>query len=967
MPLKLVTGPANAAKAGEVLGGLRGRLDDEPLLVVPGFEDVEHNQRELAQRGAVFGARVVRFKHLFGLIARRTGIPARIASDLRRQVVLREAIAASKLDVLAASADSPGFARAAERFVGELERSMVDPARLTAALRVWAGEGSRRGYAEEIAELYRRYLAGLDTAELLDGDLLAWRAVEALAEQPEDWGSTPVFAYGFDDFTEVELRALELLAATVEVTVSLPYERDREAFEAVRSVYSRLAAKADEHVVLAAADDHYAEPSRPALHALERGLFVPGAPVADPGEAIRMHSAGGERAEVELCGAEVLRLLRAGTPAGEIAVVFRDPGRYASLLEQVFGAYRIPYSIDRVTPLSHTALGRGLLALLRVACLEGTTEDLLTYLRTPGLLRESALADRLESLARQRGVLDAATARVLWEDELDLFPLDEIDRLAAAGSPEALLEELERRLERLFAAPYRRQAHILNGPELEDPRSFHATRAALRQLAGVGTVAADPATVHAVLEALPVRMGERPQPDRVQVAAPDRIRARRFAVVIVCGLQEGEFPRSPPTDPFLSDADRRALASATGLVLPLRERELDRERYLFYVCASRAERELVLSSRYCDEEGDAQQRSFLLDDVLAMFPSLAGDERRRSLSDVTWEPLSAPTPEEWERAVALRGPRMRPAPVEPLSSPPVLAALGDSATVSASALERYASCSVKWLVEDVLRPERLEPDPDQMVRGAYAHKVLELTFKRLRERTGARRPTPATLHEAEQILIEALAEERGAFRLAPTQTRVRAAVRRLELDLLRYLRHEARRDGVFEPEHLELRFGLPGSEYPRVELESGLGVRGVIDRVDTWGEWALVRDYKGGRVESYKEADWERRNRFQVALYMLVVERLLGRRAAGGVYTPLAGTDRRSRGLVAAELAEELGSDFVPNDFKPAEEFAERKAWAQAAVAEVAAGMRAGHVRSCPDTCAWRGGCSYPSICRIEG
>ena len=57
MPLKLVTGPANAAKAGEVLGGLRDRLDDEPVLIVPAFEDVEHNQRELAARQAVFGAR----------------------------------------------------------------------------------------------------------------------------------------------------------------------------------------------------------------------------------------------------------------------------------------------------------------------------------------------------------------------------------------------------------------------------------------------------------------------------------------------------------------------------------------------------------------------------------------------------------------------------------------------------------------------------------------------------------------------------------------------------------------------------------------------------------------------------------------------------------------------------------------------------------------------------------------------
>jgi hypothetical protein len=90
-------------------------------------------------------------------------------------------------------------------------------------------------------------------------------------------------------------------------------------------------------------------------------------------------------------------------------------------------------------------------------------------------------------------------------------------------------------------------------------------------------------------------------------------------------------------------------------------------------------------------------------------------------------------------------------------------------------------------------------------------------------------------------------------------------------------------------------------------------------------------------------------------------------RAAGGVYTPLGGSERRSRGLVAAELADELGGDFFSNDFKPEDELHERAEWAQAAVAEVAAGMQGGRVRSCPDTCSWNGGCSYPSICRVEG
>ena len=155
MPLKLVTGPANAAKAGEVLGALRARLDDDPILVVPTFADVEHAQRELAERGAVFGARVMQFKWLFDEIAARAGFDGRKASDFQRELIVEEAVRGARLEVLAESAAQPGFVRAAAHFVAELTRSMVEPARFTAALRRWAGEGSRRTYADEIAAVYR--------------------------------------------------------------------------------------------------------------------------------------------------------------------------------------------------------------------------------------------------------------------------------------------------------------------------------------------------------------------------------------------------------------------------------------------------------------------------------------------------------------------------------------------------------------------------------------------------------------------------------------------------------------------------------------------------------------------------------------------------------------------------------------------------------------------------------------------
>ena len=441
-------------------------------------------------------------------------------------------------------------------------------------------------------------------------------------------------------------------------------------------------------------------------------------------------------------------------------------------------------------------------------------------------------------------------------------------------------------LRRAIRAPRR----VLSGPEQDEARALSAAQKALGELRAVlGRQPADAARVLRVLEQLEVHAGERPQPDRVQVATPEAIRARRFEVVFACGLQEGEFPRGATPEPFLSDEDRRAIATASGLVLPVREDRLDRERYLFYVCASRAERLLVVSSRSSDEEGNPQAESYFVDDVRELLGEGA-EERTRSLSDVTWTADDAPTAAELDRAHAAAGPR-RPEPAPgPLTTQPLLDHLASREAVSAGALEHFADCPVKWLVENLLRPDELAPDPEAMVRGSYAHDVLQHTYRRLREETGERRVTHANLADAERILLEELRERRSEFRLSPKQTRVRAAARRLEFDLLRFLRSEADSDSRFEPAELELAFGLDEGSEP-VEVAGGLRLRGRIDRVDVKDGMALVIDYKTGRsVDRYKVASWEPENRFQAALYMLVVERLLGLRPVGGVYVALAAT-----------------------------------------------------------------------------
>src|SRR5205085_10182274 len=100
----------------------------------------------------------------------------------------------------------------------------------------------------------------------------------------------------------------------------------------------------------------------------------------------------------------------------------------------------------------------------------------------------------------------------------------------------------------------------------------------------------------------------------------------------------------------------------------------------------------------------------------------------------------------------------------------VLRDLNERSTWSASALEAYASCPVKWFVERLLRPEALEPDPEPMLRGDLAHRILEDAFRELAD--GGGRLVPERLAEARAILHAALKRHSAGARLSANPERL---------------------------------------------------------------------------------------------------------------------------------------------------------------------------------------------------
>src|SRR5205823_13198233 len=138
------------------------------------------------------------------------------------------------------------------------------------------------------------------------------------------------------------------------------------------------------------------------------------------------------------------------------------------------------------------------------------------------------------------------------------------------------------------------------------------------------------------------------------------------------------------------------------------------------------------------EDGTPQARSLFVDDVCDLFaPPISvrrkdgagggegpGDAPRVPSSDNPIAPLrDGPIAPLRDGPIA----PLRDGPIAPLRDPRLLEEMRAHAW-SASSLEVWISCPVRWLVERVLRAKELGPDPEPLSRGGLAHAVLRQTL-----------------------------------------------------------------------------------------------------------------------------------------------------------------------------------------------------------------------------------------------
>ncbi|MGH8898749.1 MAG: PD-(D/E)XK nuclease family protein [Egibacteraceae bacterium] len=628
--------------------------------------------------------------------------------------------------------------------------------------------------------------------------------------------------------------------------------------------------------VLGATGDAQADEGTRALADRLANLLGPGArtvPAAPP-VADRVISAPDPEEEVRAAVREIMtRLRRDGLALHRAAILYPTPSPYALIAAEELDAAGIPFNGPGTRTLAQTAAGRCLCGLTDLAGTDLDRRSVMAWLSSGPILERprggSVPAARWERLARRAGIVKGD-----WS-----APLKRLEAGEDAARLAAFVEELTSRLDTDETSSWRRRARWVGSlldrylspaswPQ-EEHDAARRLRAAVDGLAALDAVADEAPdldafrrAVHRELEA-PVG-GHGRFSTGVFVGGLADALGTDFDVVVMLGMAEGLAPPADAGHPLLpgrghgGGPDHRrdwlaALAAARRarvLTFPRSDPRAGRARqpspWLLETAARHAGRTVYAEDLTTLEAPWYQRIPSFAGGLDSSEPASPRDRDLASLAswsgDLARHPLVAGDP-ALARGIAAQRARAGAdfTAWDGHVGPHPLLAVANGPPVSPSALQRYAVCGMRYLLERVLGvKEAAEPEETVEVspldRGTLVHDVLD-RFGR------GEGPLEVLTARACERFAEA-----GAPRLwIAEQERISALLARFESEDERL---RAALDTVQ---------GETGVSFDvDVALPDGgsVALRGRIDRLDRApdGSHAVAIDYKTGQSHLYRRA-----------------------------------------------------------------------------------------------------------------
>jgi ATP-dependent helicase/DNAse subunit B len=553
----------------------------------------------------------------------------------------------------------PGFPHSVLATLTDLRHAGVSPQLFRIFLdRAPQGEISRQKLAS-LCSLYERYLRFLMEQGFYDANIIMERAIEALQSEAL---RSPLFVYGFHDFTPLQRRFIAAAVAERDALVFFPW-RPGNAYECATPTLTWLTNMGFQTASLEGG--HKKEEN---LARLQTRLFEERSPAqaaapnkADP--SVLFLSAPGKSQEAREIGRVVFQLVQThGVRFHEIGIFLREPGTYGPLFVDTFQGLGIPTFLHGGLSLIRTQAGQRFLLLCQVLLEDYARSRVIEFIRAAeppfsALLGEQAAAARLthwELCSVQAGIVKGAQA---WRDRLARLMTDQPDDEDEETdlTDRRALQALIAFMDGFLAASEQRpqfdswrgwtdyilrlmNAYIAPTEHTGEVEEVLLGLTELDLLEGATSFAEWTRNATTALTSATVSVGAL---DKEGVFIGDLLAARglQFRAVIIPGLMEGSFPRMTRQDPLLLDQERQYLSEFSSHELRQRRHLSETEQFLFVLAVQSAREWVVFSYPYAEHGGDLPRTpSFFL---------------LRALEALSGAPASFADLRDWERRAPL--------------------------------------------------------------------------------------------------------------------------------------------------------------------------------------------------------------------------------------------------------------------------------------------------------------------------
>lgn len=688
MSLQFIMGPSGAGKSHYLYEWVTKESLEHPeknyIVLVP-EQFTMQTQKDLvltSPRKGILNIEVLSFNRLAHRVLEETGEKNRIIlDDVGKNFVIRKVAGdhEEQLKVLGGNLKKMGYISEMKSILSEFTQYDIGAEALEGMLAKAEKHPNLYYKLKDIQTIYEAFRAYLEEQYITGEevlDVLAWAAPKSKVLR-----DSVIVLDGFTGFTPIQNKLLRELLCVCEkmmITVTMdkrenpflyqhPYQLfalSKQMVTALMKIAAEVKVEVEQPVYL------YERPvyrfkENEALDFLESHIFrYSNERYEKEQDSVQIWCARNPQEEVDYVAQKIRYLVRTkGYRYRDIAVLTGDVSAYANHVERSFATYDLPFFMDHKRSILLNSCVEYIRSLLAMAEQNFTYESVFRYLRTGLTCLEQQEVDLLENYVLALGIRGYKKWQEKWirrtksMDESELAEINRIREKFVDGIEEVmavlksrsktvldvtkalhtffLKEELQKRVKE-YQQDFEVQGEL--ALEKEYAQVYRIIIELLEQF--VELLGEERISLKEYCELLDAGLEEAkvgiipPGTDQIVIGDVERSRIKDVKIVFLMGVNDIYIPGVSQKNGLLSEYDRQRITESGVVLAPSIKEKTYIQKFYLYLVLTKPSNQIYLTYSKSSADGKALRPSYLIVDLMKLYPALGVQEVPQNLKDM---------------------------------------------------------------------------------------------------------------------------------------------------------------------------------------------------------------------------------------------------------------------------------------------------------------------------------------------